>query len=103
MLVADLSSVGKSSKASVKKEEEEEEKKKEDKKSKGKKGNKDEEAKGKKKKSKGNTEEEGTRLIGPGDLAVACWYGEGAKGKSLSVLASKAEGSHLLYQLRESS
>jgi hypothetical protein len=36
------------------------------------------------------------------DLAVACWYGHGDKGKSLSVLASKAEGSHLLYQLRES-
>ena len=34
------------------------------------------------------------------DLAVACWYGHGDKGKSLSVLASKAEGSHLLYQLR---
>ena len=39
---------------------------------------------------------------GPGDLAVACWFGKGGKGKSLSVLASKAEGSHLLYQLRES-
>ena len=38
---------------------------------------------------------------GPGDLAVACWVGEGEKGKSLSVLASKAEGGHLLHQLRE--
>ena len=37
----------------------------------------------------------------PGDLAVACWFGEGEKGKSLSVLASKAEGGHLLHQLRE--
>jgi hypothetical protein len=41
-------------------------------------------------------------VAGPGDLAVACWYGNGAKGKSLSVLATKAEGSHLLHQLRES-
>lgn len=34
-------------------------------------------------------------------LAVACWLGSGAKGKSLSVLASKVEGAQLLYQLRD--
>ena len=37
----------------------------------------------------------------PDDLAVACWLGEGEKGKSLSVLATKAEGGHLLHQLRD--
>lgn len=34
-------------------------------------------------------------------LALACWLGNGDKGKSLSVLASKAEGAQLLYQLRD--
>ena len=40
-------------------------------------------------------------IAGPNDLAVACWLGEGEKGKSLSVLATKAEGGHLLHQLKE--
>ena len=65
-------------------------------------------AKKEKKEKKGK---EGQRASGqgwsgvaePGDLAVACWFGEGEKGKSLSVLASKAEGGHLLHQLRSSS
>jgi hypothetical protein len=34
-------------------------------------------------------------------LAVAVWLGRGAKGKSISVLASKVEGAQLLYQLRD--
>ncbi|CEF97450.1 RNA (C5-cytosine) methyltransferase [Ostreococcus tauri] len=34
-------------------------------------------------------------------LAVACWLGRGARGKSLSVLASKTSGEQLLYQLRD--
>jgi len=34
-------------------------------------------------------------------LAVAAWLGRGAKGKSISVLASKASGEQLLYQLRD--
>jgi hypothetical protein len=34
-------------------------------------------------------------------LAVAVWLGRGKKGKSLSVLASKASGGQLLYQLRD--
>ena len=61
-----------------------------------------------KKKSKDKDKEMGKDVDGwagvarPGDLAVACWFGTGDKGKSISVLASKAEGSHLLYQLRES-
>ena len=42
-------------------------------------------------------------IAGPNDLAVACWLGEGEKGKSLSVLATKAEGGHLLQQLKERS
>ena len=42
-------------------------------------------------------------VAGPNDLAVACWLGEGDKGRSLSVLATKAEGGHLLHQLKERS
>ena len=34
-------------------------------------------------------------------LAVAAWLGRGKKGKSISVLASKASGGQLLYQLRD--
>ena len=33
-------------------------------------------------------------------VALACWYGNGTKGRSLSILASKAECSIILYHLR---
>ena len=56
------------------------------------------------KKDKGDKDEKSAGWAGiatPNDLAVACWLGEGEKGKSLSVLATKAEGGHLLHQLKE--